>query len=137
MNKYSHLGPAILRIGMALVFLYFGTSQLMSAAKWIGFVPHFVTAMVGGNAVLLVHINGIFELIAGLCLLVGFQVRTVALLLGLHLIGIAGSIGWSPLGVRDYGLAIATLSIFVGGADLWCVDRKFINKNASVVVGSE
>ncbi len=130
MEKYSKYAPVVLRIAISLVFLYFGTSQLMNASKWIGFMPDFVSAMFGGNAVLLVHINGVFEVIAGLCLIVGFQTRIVALLLGLHLIGIASSIGFSPLGVRDFGLSFATLSIFLNGADVWCLDEKMKSRTS-------
>jgi uncharacterized membrane protein YphA (DoxX/SURF4 family) len=129
MNSYSRYAPVIVRIGMSLVFLWFGTNQLMHPTMWAGVVPAWVSAMTPGGASTVVHINGWFEIVAGLCLVVGFQVRLVALLLGLHLLGIASSFGVnSPIGVRDFGLTIATLSIFFAGADVWSVDKKMMRQ---------
>ena len=120
--------PVVVRIGMGIVMLFFSYYQFSDASIWTGFVPHAVVALLGGNAVLLVLLNAWFELVFGLALLAGFQTRTVALLLALHLFGIAGTIGISPLGVRDLGLAAATLSIFLAGSDLISLDRRFAGK---------
>lgn len=110
---------------MAAVFLCFSYYQFSNPSIWTDFVPTWVAALVAGNAVLLVLLNAWFELVAGLCLLFGFQTRTVALLLSLHLFFIAGSIGLNSLGVRDFGLAIATLSIFFNGFDRISLDAMF------------
>ncbi len=126
MNKYSSYAPAIVRIGMSLVFLWFGSNQLMDASRWVALVPEWVAQIVG-SATLLVHMNGWFEIVAGLCLLVGFQVRIVSLLLGLHLIGIASGFGLTAVGVRDFGLSIATFSIFFAGYDRLSLDKKFLD----------
>lgn len=124
MEKHSIHGPAIVRIGMSLVFLWFGVNQWLHPSMWMGLVPHWISAIVSASVV--VHTNGLFEILAGLCLLVGFQIRIVAILLCLHLIGIASTFGLSATGVRDFGLAIATLSIFFTGMDVWSVDTKFL-----------
>ncbi len=128
MNKLSKYAPAIVRIGMGLVFIYFGTNQLMHPSSWTGFVPVAIPSLLGMSTIKFVLMNGWFEIVAGCCLLVGFQVRAVGLLLGLHLIGISLSIGFTALGVRDLGLSAATISIFFAGADAWCVDGWFAKR---------
>lgn len=123
MNKISSYGPILVRVAMSLVFLWFGANQLMHAASWTSVVPGWAAAAFGGASTV-VLLNGWFEIVAGLMLLAGFHTRVIALLLGLHLIGIAGGFGLSALGVRDWGLCLATLSIFFTGPDIWCIDRK-------------
>jgi len=136
LTRIQPLAPIIIRIGMGIVFMFFSYYQFSDPSIWTGFVPHSVAAIFGGNATLLVLLNAWFELIAGLCLLAGFQTRIVAFLLALHLFGITATIGISPLGIRDLGLAVATLSIVFAGSDLISIDRKFL-KEASIEVGDE
>jgi uncharacterized membrane protein YphA (DoxX/SURF4 family) len=38
LNK-EEIGVYILRLGLAVVFLYFGISQILDQSKWIYFVP--------------------------------------------------------------------------------------------------
>jgi uncharacterized membrane protein YphA (DoxX/SURF4 family) len=70
------------------------------------------------------------ELSFGALLLLGLYTKLAAFVLALHLYGIAFSLGFNDLGVRDFGLASATLAVFLHGADKWCLDTKFI-KNSS------
>ena len=123
-HKLSAYGPVLLRIGMSLVFLWFGTNQFLHTAMWTGVVPAWAAGLFG-SASTVVILNAWFEVVAGILLLVGFHTRVVALLLGLHLISIAGGFGLSAIGVRDWGLCLATLAIFFNGYDMWCVDKKF------------
>ncbi len=55
--------------------------------------------------------NGIFEVVLGTLLAMGFFVRIIAFILALHLIPIALDFGFVPTGVRDLGLSIATLAL--------------------------
>jgi uncharacterized membrane protein YphA (DoxX/SURF4 family) len=70
-------------------------------------------------------LNGWFEISFGLCLLFGFYTRIVALFLALHLLEIMYSVGYSPIGVRDFGLTIAMFSVFLFGADDFSADNFF------------
>ena len=62
--------------------------------------------------------------IFGLLLLFGWQTRIVALLLALHLFDIMWTVGYGEIGVRDFGLAMGTLVVFMNGPDLFCVQEK-------------
>lgn len=123
MNRLTSYAPVVLRIALSILFIWFGVWQLIDPSMWAGFVPAWVAGMMGG-AITLVKLNGFAEIVLGLALLAGFQVRIVAVLLALHLFGIAGSIGFSPLGLRDFALAFATVSVALAGADRWSLDRR-------------
>lgn len=125
-NALSKYGPILLRVGLCLVFLWFGSNQLMHPENWVRIVPAWA-ASIFGSAETTVHINGYVEIILSLILLAGIQVRVVAFILGLHLIGIASTFGLSPTGVRDWGLCLASFSVFLNGADAWCLDRKWLH----------
>lgn len=115
--------PALVRITLSLVFLWFSFSQFKAPAEWTGFLPSW-TASLPLSATHFIYLNAGFELLFGVCMLIGILVRTSSLLLGLHLIGIAFSLGYGALAVRDFGLAFATLSIFLNGADVLCLSWK-------------
>lgn len=123
--------PLLLRISMSLVFFYFSFSQLKDPTAWAGYVPN--SLIIGGlSANNLVVINGFIELLFGLFLITGLYTRISSLILGVHLFGIALSIGFSPVGIRDFGLALATLTIFLFGPDKYTLDSKFEKKKETI-----
>lgn len=115
------LAPVVVRLGMSLVFLWFGVHQLLTPEDFMGYLPASLLASEYASAFILV--NGIFELLAGTLLLLGLFIRPVAFLLSLHLIGIIVSLGYNDIAVRDVGLLLMTISICFGGADSWSLDR--------------
>lgn len=125
MQSQSHLhtyGPTILRVGMALVFLWFGISQLSDTAMWVRLIPEWVMDATGFTASMFVHFNGAFEVVLGLCLLLGYFTRVSAFLLGLHLLSIMVDVGLTAIGVRDFGLFIAMVAIFAHGISPLSID---------------
>jgi len=127
LEKYS---KPILRIIMSLVFLYFGFNQMYSPDNWTGFVPKIIVDISPFTANNLVMMNALLELSLGIFLLLGLYTRFSALILSLHLFGITTSLGFTPLGIRDFGLAFATLVVFLNGKDEYCIDNKFANKKS-------
>jgi uncharacterized membrane protein YphA (DoxX/SURF4 family) len=114
LNK-EEIGFYILRLGLAIVFLYFGISQILDQSRWIYLVPdRFFIFYI--NEVLkskLVFINGIFDLIIALSLISGIFIRIFSILGFIHLLSITiFSLGFEPSGIRDLGLAFAMLSLF-------------------------
>jgi len=114
---------AILRWSMSGVFLWFGFHQMQDTSAWVSYVPDWALIF-GLSKQMLVLMNGWIEIVAGLMLLAGFYIRPVALLLGLHLAVIAYSLGGGPITIRDFGLAIATITVFLRGADPLSVDAR-------------
>lgn len=120
--------PSVLRIGMSFVILWFGTQQLLHTTDWTAYVPDSATTMLHVSATTLVYFNSFFELIFGLMLLFGWRTRLVALLLALHLFDIMWVVGYGEIGVRDFGLAVATLVVSMNGADLLCYHQRATQK---------
>ena len=111
LKKYS---PALLRIGMAVVFLYFGISQLQHPQSFVGWLPKEVS-LIPISSTTFVILNGAFETFFGTLLLLGIWTRLSAALLGLHLLGITFTIGFTEVGMRDLGLALATIALAMFG----------------------
>ena len=118
---------AILRWGLALVFFYFGFSQIINPSAWTSFVPVFLTNLFlsANNIVIL---NAIAELTLGVFLATGVYTRFSSLILSLHLFFISISMGFTPTAIRDFGLAIATLVIFLNGPDKYTIDWNVKNR---------
>lgn len=123
-QKIELYAPAVLRIGMSAVMLWFSMEQLIHNEQWVAYVPDSVVALTGIAASTLVYFNATFEMIFGIMLLFGFGVRISALLLSLHLFDIAYVVGYGETGVRDFGLAVATFVVFMNGADYLSIDKK-------------
>lgn len=108
----NHTGKIILRIGLGIVFLYFGSSQLMTPTKWVGLLPNFLSNV--GAGIYFIYLNAVIDLLIGLCFLFGFFIKIVSILAFLHLLFITFFVLGlnSPSGIRDLGLAFASLSLF-------------------------
>ena|SRR3989344_1435354 len=122
LEKYQKYATSLVRIAISLVFLWFGINQLILPENFLGYLPGFLLEL--DYTKYLVMLNGLSEIILGGLLLVGFLIRPVSLILAVHLLGIIFSLGYNDIAVRDFGLLLVTLSIFIGGADLWSMDYR-------------
>ncbi len=113
---------------MSLVFIWFGYSQLADAQSWIAYIPDWMIASTGLKAVMLVQLNGLFELVFGSLLLLGILTRHTAFLLMIHMINITYTVGFDSIGVRDFGLSIAMIVIWLNGRDFLTVDSYIVNR---------
>jgi uncharacterized membrane protein YphA (DoxX/SURF4 family) len=123
-KKFSDLAPVVLRLGLAAVYIWFGVSQFANPNMWTSLVPAWASGIFGLSSTTVVHLNGIFEVIAGALLAFGIGVRLVSGLLFVHLLIIASHLGIGPVGVRDFGLSFATLALFLFGEDEHCLFAK-------------
>ena len=121
-KKFSNYSPNILRIGVSLVFLWFGINQVLDPNYFTSYLPDFILNF--SNPVNFVIFNGIFEVIFGILLLLGLFTRLVSIILTLHLLGIIFSLGYNEISVRDFGLMVSSFVVFLNGKDSWCLDRK-------------
>ena len=140
LDKYKGYAPSIVRIGVSLVFLWFGISQLINPESFLGYLPQWFYShpldMMHEHSLQMLHSlplkphfvimsNGVFETLFGTLLLLGVLTRISALLLALHLIGIIIGIGYNDIAVRDFGLMILTFSVFLNGSDKFCLENIF------------
>jgi len=106
---------------MSLVILWFGVEQIIDPNSWIGFLPSWTTSL-PISQIHFIYFNGAFEVVFGTFLLIGFYTRIVAIVLALHLLDIAYTVGYNAIGIRDLGLALSTAAIFLYGADAFSFD---------------
>ena len=117
LQKIEYYAPSVLRYGMTAVILWFSLQQFLHSVTWTAYVPDSAVAITHLSAVTLVYFNAVLEGVLGLMLLFGWQTRIVALLLALHLFDIMYVVGYGEIGVRDFGLAVATLVVSMNGHD--------------------
>ena len=104
-------GIVILRIGLAALFLWFGFSQIFDSVNWVSWVPEWAVNVLHLPPAMIVLLNGAFEIIAGGLLALNIFTRWVALLLALHLLVLVIDIGANAIGVRDFGIMMATFAL--------------------------
>jgi len=123
MKKNPSAAFLVLRLGLGFVFIWFAFAQFGSPAKWVSFLPSFLSSSTA-FATSFILMNALFELVAGVLIILGAWTRLAGVLLALHLFGIAFTIGMTAVGVRDIGLAVATLALAIGGAGNFSIDAK-------------
>lgn len=117
--------PVVLRAGLVVVALWFGYQQVAAPEAWVVWVPGWAVVPGGLGAQSIVLINGWLEIALGVLLLAGLYTRPAALVLGLHLLVIALEIGVTPVGVRDFGLSLAALSLALMPSGAYTLDAYF------------
>lgn len=109
-DKYRHLAPHILRLGLIFVLAWFGSSQIFNPGPWTALIPSWITGL-GISATVFVYVNGIAEVILALLLTFNVCVRVVSILIALHLVSIVFDVGLTGVGIRDIGLAFMALAL--------------------------
>lgn len=100
----------LLRIGIAIVFLYAAIGGFIDPTEWIGFLPPIITEHFDAEVVL--HIFSVFELVLAAWLLSGVYVRWAALAAAAMLTGIVVSnFGIFQIAFRDIAIIFAALAL--------------------------
>ena len=120
-KKYS---IDIIRIGLALVLLWFGIDEVINPEYWFGYAPAWLSSILPFSLKSFFILNGTFEIIMGTLLLVGIYTRIVAFIVALHLLSITLSIGYNDVAVRDFGLTMMAVSLIFSGAGVLSLDNK-------------
>ena len=108
-----YYAPVVLRIAIAFVLLWFGIDELRHPAFWTTYLPKWLLTILPLAPVTLVALNGTVEFMIGLALLIGVRTRTFAALAALHLLAIVLAVGYNDIGVRDFGLFLAAVALFL------------------------
>jgi uncharacterized membrane protein YphA (DoxX/SURF4 family) len=107
-EQIAHL---TLRIGAAFAFLYPPVRAIYDPISWIGYFPHFITAL-PIDPLILLHGFGILEAVLAVWILSGKNIRIPAILATLMLLGIVGyNLGDMDLLFRDISIACMTLAL--------------------------
>lgn len=121
MKNSPEYASIVVRLSISLLFLWFGINQLSLPEDFLGYLPGFLLQQ--ENPGLFVFLNGIFETVLGFMLLIGWKARWIALILSVHLLSIAVTLGYNDIFIRDAALTLVTFSIFLRGEDGWCLKK--------------
>jgi uncharacterized membrane protein YphA (DoxX/SURF4 family) len=122
MKPSTQWGTFVLRVGLAVLFLWFGFSQFLDQAAWISWVPEWAMNMTGLEAEMIVLLNGGFEIAFGVLLALGLYMRPAAALLGLHLVVLVFEIGPNSVGLRDFAIMMASFALALMPPDPYSLD---------------
>lgn len=128
--KMMEWSPVVLRIGLALVMLWFGSQQITNPTGWVAYLPSWIHIL-PLTPIQFIYMNGWFEVILGFLLLIGFFTRIIALLLVLHMAGIVMTVGYNEIGIRDFGILTGLFSLFLHGKTSHSVDS-LMSKSTSL-----
>lgn len=120
-------GGTLIRISLAIVFIWFGMQQLQHPLLFVGWIPK-EAGFISLPAWELIMLNGTLEVSLGTLMLFGIFTRISALILGLHLALITLSIGISEIGIRDFGLTMATLGLAGMKSDKFSVENWLVQR---------
>lgn len=118
LDRFKGESMPLVRYGVGLVFFLFGISQLINPILWIAWVPQFIPFA----PKVVVIINGIFDLLIGGFLILGLFLRFFSFIGIIHLIAITASVGYNDIGIRDFGILLALIAVFINGPDQYCID---------------
>jgi uncharacterized membrane protein YphA (DoxX/SURF4 family) len=107
MNLGKH-SQFVLRLGLAIVFGWFGIDKFLNVSAWYGWIPEWLS-FVPQNPFL--YVLGLLEVVAALFLIGGRFVRIVSLACAALLLGVVVSFGINEITVRDIGLIAMALAL--------------------------
>ncbi len=102
----------ILRVGLALVFLYPAISAIIDPIAWVGFIPSFISSII--NPVTFLHIHSVIELILVVWFISGwknFYPSVIAAIFALTIV--LTNLGAFALVFRDIAIIFMAIALAV------------------------
>lgn len=119
--KYSHL---VLRIGLALVFLWFGIDKFIHPGYWAdAWLPGSVAGIIeraGLSRNEFMYLNGIFEIVVGTSIISTIFIRFFATAAVVFLLSVFLFHGFNEIVIRDFGLIGGLLAL------IFWPDRRYV-----------
>ena len=110
-SRDIQIASLLLRVGLAVAFLYAGIASLRAPLEWIGFLPAIVTKLVA--PMIAIRLIAVYELVLAAWLISGRYTRYAALISAVTLSGILlGNLNELIVTFRDVGLFFASLALF-------------------------
>lgn len=102
-------------IGLAFVFGYFGIDKFINPDIWIGWMPTWLEGLLGFTRQQWLSITGATEIFFALLLLIPHRriQQAGSILVALHLVAIFTQTGWNDIAIRDIGLLMSSVALFL------------------------
>ncbi|MFQ5881763.1 MAG: DoxX family membrane protein [Candidatus Methylomirabilales bacterium] len=101
------------RLGLAVVFLWFGVDKFLAPEAWVGWIPSWLFGLLGGWQNPFLYLLGGAEVLVGLSFLTGWYLTPAAMASSIFLAAVILSMGFSDIVVRDIGLLGSALSLLL------------------------
>ncbi|HXK40691.1 MAG: hypothetical protein A3F15_01910 [Candidatus Wildermuthbacteria bacterium RIFCSPHIGHO2_12_FULL_40_12] len=120
--RYSNI---FLRLGLAVVFIWFGVDKFLNPQYWLSaWIPQgalSVASRVGVSGMDVVYASGVFELLVGASVLSNIFIKIFSVLALIFLVAVLLTFGISEVIIRDVGLMGGFLSLL-----FWPERRRFV-----------
>lgn len=126
LDKHRSWSTFILRIGIGVVFLWFGIDKFVHVSNWTGWVPQWMEAFIPMSLTNFMYVQGVIESVVGLLLIIGYQMRLASTVAVITLLGIELAMvgtGQTEMMLRDAGLLAASLSLLLTGSKHMSIDE--------------
>lgn len=123
-SRNSSYAGVFLRLGLAIVFLWFGIDKFFSPTTWVAFVPGWMHSLSPIDMNVFMYIQGAIETVIGVLLLVGYKTRLAAAGAAAILVIVIISVGLNELGLRDFALLCGAIALMLLGPGKWSVDTR-------------
>ncbi|TSC75768.1 MAG: Uncharacterized protein G01um101430_262 [Parcubacteria group bacterium Gr01-1014_30] len=101
----------ILRVGMAITFLWIGVLILKEPEAWGAYILPRAARLLPFGATLAMIFTAVFDIVVGFLLLLNYLTFWASTLASLHLLLVLTVAGINPITVRDIGLLAGTLAL--------------------------
>jgi uncharacterized membrane protein YphA (DoxX/SURF4 family) len=106
------IASLLLRIGLAIVFLYAAVASFLEPGTWIAFLPSFLTNIIPAGPLLTIF--SIYEIIVAVWLMSGRKIFYAAAIASLTIVGIISSnLSFLDIVFRDFAILFAALALAV------------------------
>lgn len=116
MNKSSY---HILRVGMAITFIWIGVLIFKSPESWGGYLQPWAVGLLPISIEQTLLITAIFDIIIGVLFLIDWFCWLAAILAAFHIIIVLTVSGITDITVRDIGLLAGVIVIMVESLPFW------------------
>ncbi|MBI3332393.1 hypothetical protein HYZ99_05580 [Candidatus Peregrinibacteria bacterium] len=113
--EHNRLARNLLIVALAFVFGYFGVDKFIHPLFWIGWMPPWLDGFMGLSKEVWLMITGATEAVFAVMLLIPHRrVRQAgAILVALHLVAVHTQTGWNDIAIRDIGLLMSSIALFL------------------------
>ena len=126
--KSPSITPSIvLRIAISIVLFWFGVSGLFFTSTMVSYVPEWAN-IAGDSLEVTIQINGFIEIILGMLIFTGLFLRIATIGFIIHMGFILAVVGYNEIGVRDLGLLLSGVALYMTNDHTLTLDARFRNK---------
>lgn len=101
----------ILRLGLAVILIWAGFSQLFDGISWVSLVPDRIVNLIQLPPAMIILVNGLFEVIFGAFMAMDLFMPISAYILALNMAFITLSSGFSPAGILSFCLTMTLVVV--------------------------